>query len=110
MAQSGGAMDKGPYGPYTYSRHWFILDLSRFLFWLAGSNKKVKDRKATTVRQILRTIFAKNGVPKTIVMDNVPEFSDESFVLWLRKIGCMPYKTPSYHSQSNGIVKGWSKL
>ena len=32
-------MDKGPYGPCTYSRRWFILDLSRFLLGLAGSNK-----------------------------------------------------------------------
>ena len=39
MAQRGGAMDKGPYGPCTYPRHWFIFDLSRFLFVLAGSNK-----------------------------------------------------------------------
>ena len=41
---------------------------------------KVRDRKATTVRQILRTIFARNGVPKTIVTDNAPEFFDESLI------------------------------
>ena len=66
---------------------------------------KIRDRKATTVRQILRTIFARNGVPKTIVTDNTPEFCDESLVSWLRKIGCVPYQTTSYHSQSNGIVE-----
>ena len=38
VAQRGGATNKGPYGTYTYLRHWFILDL-RFLLRLAGSNK-----------------------------------------------------------------------
>ena len=66
---------------------------------------KVKDRKPATVRQILRTIFTRNGVPKTIVTDNAPEFFDENLVLWLRKIGCMPYKTHPYHPQSNGIAE-----
>ena len=37
---------------------------------------KVKDRKATSVRQILRTIFARKGVPKTIVRDDALEFCD----------------------------------
>ena len=65
----------------------------------------MRDRKATTVRQILRTIFARNGVLKTIVTDNAPEFCDESLVSWLRKIGCMPYNTPPYYPQSNGIAE-----
>ena len=65
----------------------------------------MRDRKATTVRQILRTIFARNGVPKTIVTNNTPEFYDENLVSWLRKIGCMPYKIPPYHPQSNGIAE-----
>ena len=37
--KKGGAMDKGSYGSFTYLRHWFILDLSRFLLRLAESNK-----------------------------------------------------------------------
>ena len=90
--------------------HTHILDLGSF-FILVDSFPgwpeilKMRDRKATTVRQILRTIFARSGVLTTIVMDNAPEFYDESLVSWLRKIGCMPYKTPPFHSQSNGIVE-----
>ena len=99
-------MHKDPYGPCTYSRHSFILDLNLFLIFLGLPEViKVKDRKVTTVIQILRTIFARNGVPKTIVTDNAPEFCNESLVSWLRNIGCMPYKTPSYHPQSNNKVE-----
>ena len=27
------------------------------------------------------------------------------FNLWLKKIECKPYKTPTYHSQSNGLME-----
>ena len=96
------AMDTGPYGPCTYPRHRFIY-LTSFFLGLAGSKRW--DRKATSVRQILRTIFARNGVPKTIVMDNASQFCGESLVSCLRKIGCMTYKTPPYYPQSNGIAE-----
>ena len=87
-----------------------IRDIGLFLilvdsFWDWPEIIKVRNRKATIVRQISKTIFARYGVPKTILTDNTPEFCDESLVLWLRKIGRMPYKTPPYHSQLNGIAE-----
>ena len=87
--------------PWTrvYMDHVHIQDIGLFLILVDSFSGwpeviKVMDRKATTVRQILRTIFARNGVSKTIVMDNALEFCDESLVSWSRKIGCIPYKTP----------------
>ena len=79
--------------------HAHIQEIGLFLIFVDSFSGwpeviKVRDRKATTVRQILKTIFARNGVPKTIFMDNTLEFCNESLVLWLRKIRCMPYKTP----------------
>ena len=84
----------------------FLILEDSFLGW--PEVIKVRDRKATTVRQILRTIFARNRVPETIVMDNALEFCDKSLVSWLRKIGCVPYKTPpiplsvKQHSRKDG--------
>ena len=66
---------------------------------------KVKDRKPVTIQQLLREIFLRNGVPKTLVSDNAPEFCEKDLCSWLRKIGCKPYKTPPYHPQSNGIAE-----
>ena len=66
---------------------------------------KVKDKKSVTIQQVLRVIFSRNGVPKTLVSDNAPEFCDDNLCSWLRKIGCKPYKTPPYHPQSNGIAE-----
>ena len=66
---------------------------------------KVKDRKPITIQQVLRVIFSRNGVPKTLVSDNAPEFCEKDLCSWLTKIGCKPYKTPPYHPQSNGIAE-----
>lgn len=66
---------------------------------------RVRDRSAKTVMTVLRTIFARNGVPKCLVSDNAAEFGDANLCRWLTKIGCRPLKTPSYHPASNGAVE-----
>ena len=65
--------------------------------------KLVPDQKSSTIKQIQRIIFSRNGTPKTLASDNAPEFCDEDLNLWLEKIGCKPYKTSPYHPQSNGL-------
>ena len=83
--------------------HANIQDIGLFLILGSFSGRpeiiKVRDRKTTTVRQISGTVFARNGVPKTIVTDNALELCDESLESWLWKIGYMPYKIPPYHPQ-----------
>ena len=66
---------------------------------------RVPDKKSSTVKQILRVIFSRNGIPKTLVPDNAPEFCDEDLSLWLEKIGYKSYKTPPCHPQSNGLTE-----
>ena len=66
---------------------------------------RVADRGAKTVLRVLRVIFARNGVPKTLVSDNAAEFSDSSLIQWLEKIGCRPLKTPPYNPTSNGLAE-----
>ena len=58
----------------------------------------VPDKKISSIKQILRVIFSRNGIPKTLSSDNAPEFWDENLNLWLDKIECKPCKKPSYHS------------
>ena len=65
----------------------------------------VPDKKGSMIKQILRVIFYRNGIPKTPVSNKAPEFCDEDLSLWLEKIGCKPYKTPPYHPQSNEIAE-----
>ena len=65
----------------------------------------VPDKKSSTIKQILRDIFSRNGMPKTLVSDNAPEFCDEDLNLWLEKIGCKLYRTLPYHPQLNGLAE-----
>ena len=55
--------------------------------------------------QYVTQYLQKNGIPKTTITDTAPELCDESLVSWLRKIGCMLYKAPPYHTQSNNIAE-----
>ena len=66
---------------------------------------RVPEKKSSTIKQILRVIFSRNGIPKKLVSDNAPEVCDEDLNLWLEKIGCKPYKTQPYHPQLNGLAK-----
>ena len=62
------------------------------------------DKKSSTIKQILRVIFSRDGLPKTLVSDNAPEICDD-LNLWLEKIGCKPYYTLQYHPQSNEMTE-----
>ena len=46
---------------------------------------RVPDKKSSTIKQILRVIFSRNGMPKALVSDNAPKFCDEDLNLWLKK-------------------------
>ena len=66
---------------------------------------RVPDKKNSTVKQILKVIFSRNDISKSLVSDYTPEFHNEDLSLWLEKIGCKPYKTTPYHPQSIGLTE-----
>ena len=66
---------------------------------------RVSEKKSSAIKQILRVIFSRNGIPKAQVSNNAPEFCDEDLILRLEKIGCKPYKTSlsiEWVSRKNG--------
>ena len=62
----------------------------------------VPDRSTETTMRVLRTVFARNGVPETLVSDNAAEFKADKLIRWLRQIGCKPMNSPPYNPSSNG--------
>ena len=63
---------------------------------------QVTSRTTSVVMKVLRAVFARNGVPKTLVCDNAAEFKAEELKNWLSRIGCKMVYTPPYFPQSNG--------
>jgi len=92
-------MDHG----YEHKIGLFLIVVDSYSGW--PEVVRVSNRSAENVTHVVRTIFARNGVPKTLVSDNAREFCDESMCKWLRKIGCNPMKTPPFHPQSNGVAE-----
>lgn len=62
----------------------------------------VPDRSRDTTIKVWRTVFARNGTPKTWVWDIASEYKTEKFTSWLRQIGCKPNNSPPYTPSSNG--------
>ena len=97
--KKSGAMESCAYGSCIHYWSGTLINTSRLFF------QAVPDQKSSMIKQILRVIFSRNGIPKTLVSDNAPEFYDEDLNLWLEKIRCKPYKTSPYHPQSNGLAE-----
>ena len=66
---------------------------------------RCQDRSSEAVMQILRAIFARFGVPVSIVTDNAKEFISEEVMTWIHKIGARAIQCPQYHPQSNGLAE-----
>ena len=80
-----------------------LIQVDSFLGWPKVIH--VPDKKGSMIKLILRIIFSRNSIPKTLVSTNAPEYCDEDLNLWLEKIGCKLYKTLPYHPQPNGLAE-----
>ena len=63
------------------------------------------NRTTATVIHSLRELFARFGVPHTLVSDNAAEFSNDMLFAWLRNCGCKLMFSPEYRPQANGLAE-----
>ena len=64
--------------------------------------------KSTTSEKtvsVLRTIFARNGLPEQIVSDNGPQFTSEEYNLFMKKNGIKHFKSAPHHPATNGLAE-----
>nr|XP_047129472.1 uncharacterized protein K02A2.6-like [Hydra vulgaris] len=90
--------------------HAHVQDIGLFLILVDSFSGwpeviKVNNREATTVKAVLQSVFSRNEVLEVLVSENAAEFHDTTLHQWLKKIGCVPYKTPPYYLQSNGAAE-----
>ena len=63
------------------------------------------NRKSSTVITLLRHIFARFGVPYTLVCDNAREFDEHDLRNWLQHVGCRMVHSPDRRPQCNGLAE-----
>ena len=62
------------------------------------------NRTSETVKIYLSQIFARFGIPKTLVSDNGPEFVSGDLKQWCESLGIKKIESPVYHPRANGLA------
>jgi transposase InsO family protein len=65
----------------------------------------MKSITATKTINIMRQVFARNGVPSQIVSDNGPTFISEKFREFMSSNGIKHTQSAPYHPATNGLVE-----
>ena len=59
----------------------------------------------TKTIQVLRSLFARYGIPEQLVSDNGPQFVSEEFGTFMKRNGVKHIKCFPYHPSSNGLAE-----
>jgi len=81
----------------------FLLIVDSFTKWL--EIYPMNSTAATPVIENLYEVFARYGLPKTIVSDNGPPFQSDEFATFMKKNGIQHKFSSPYHPNSNGQVE-----
>ncbi|CAC5425906.1 unnamed protein product [Mytilus coruscus] len=65
----------------------------------------MKSTTSTQTIRVLRTIFARAGLPEQIVSDNGPQFVSAEFQTFIKMNGITHIKSASYHPATNGLAE-----
>ena len=63
------------------------------------------NRTSQPVKVYLSQIFARFGIPRTLVSDNGPEFVSSDLKKWCESLGIKKMESPIYHPRANGIAE-----
>ena len=64
-----------------------------------------ENRTSQTVKVRLSQIFARFGIPRTLVSDNGPEFLSSDLMQWCESLGIKMMESHIYHPKANGIAE-----
>ena len=95
---------------WAYVRHHgnILVIADSYSGWLEASF--CSNRNVETVINELRGVFARFGVPQTLVSDNAPEFAGGRLRSWLEGMSCRLLHTPEYRPSSNGLAERMVKF
>ena len=64
----------------------------------------MKTTTASKTIDLLRQMFARNGVPREIISDNGSQFTSEQFQTFIRSNGILHKMSVPWHPASQGLV------
>ena len=88
-------------GPFENRMFLVIVDVH--FKWIESFS--TKNATSTVVIDCLRSVFARFGVPNTVVTDNGTCFVSSEFEEYLKSNGIKHYKSAPYHPASNGLAE-----
>ena len=81
----------------------FLIVVDSYSKWLEVF--PMRQTKASDTIEVLRTLFARYGLPVQVVSDNGPQFISEEFREFLRLNNVKHTLCPPYHPSSNGLAE-----
>ena len=88
-------------GPFLGSMFLIVVDArSKWLEVFA-----MKSTTAERTVDVLRTIFARNGLPEHLISDNGPQFISEEFRRFMKINGIRHTTSSPYHPKTNGLAE-----
>ncbi|CAB0004307.1 unnamed protein product [Nesidiocoris tenuis] len=88
-------------GPFE-GKYWFIL-VDATSKWLEVI--PVNHPSTAKTISVMREIFTRFGVPKSIVSDNGPQFTSHEFEKFCRNNNILHIKSTPYHPRTNGLAE-----
>ncbi|XP_048856680.1 uncharacterized protein K02A2.6-like [Brienomyrus brachyistius] len=70
----------------------------------------VKNATSTKTVELLRTLFARTGLPERLVSDNGSQFTSEEFQSFLQRNGIKHTTAVPYHPATNGLAERFVQL
>ena len=65
----------------------------------------MKTTTASKTIDVLRQMFARNGVPRELISDNGSQFTSEQFQTFIRSNGILHKTSVPWHPSSQGLVE-----
>lgn len=87
-----------------YRGKHYLVFIDAFSKWPEVIPMNQKTTSEATIA-VLRTIFARYGLPCELVSDNGPQFSSEEFATFMTRNGIKHQLSPPYHPASNGAAE-----
>ena len=85
------------------SGHWFLVMIDSYTKWAEMIAMRTTTSERTAA--VMRTVFARLGLPLVLVTDNGPQFASQEFAQFTASNGIRHIRVAPHHPSSNGLAE-----